>query len=218
MKKISVLLICLLLFGCAYNSDIKGQLDRVYDSDAITKNRVNNYTNYIEYFVPSDINEAQSDALSFSFTGDGFGFAMNINASAIINKEYYDNYSLMDEGFFDEDKLVYSKSGTYINSAGKTISYFSKAYQYNDQCLLHFVSDELNFYGYSNLDKVGLMADKIMQMARACSIDKDKVIADYSSIEVIDYEKKAVNLFENIYPVEGRVEDLMVDKTPEVSE
>lgn len=218
MKKIIVLLICLLLCGCAIREDINVQLDKVFNNDVVAKNRTNNYTDYIEYYVPSDVNETDADALSFSFTSDGFGFIMNINVTNIINSEYYDNRTLNDEGFFDTSKLVYSKDSSFSNENGDQIDYFIRAYEYEDEYLLYFVTNELNFYGYASNDKVGLLAEKMVQMAANCKVNNAKVLADYSSIDVIDYEKKAVNLFENIYPVEGRVEDLMLDKTPEVSE
>lgn len=198
--------------------DVNDQLDSVLNKEFVFNNRKNNYTNYIEYFVPSDINEQEVDALSFSFNGDGYGFIMNINVTSIINKEYYDNQTLNDEGFFDENKLIYNKSGSFTNVDGKVVDYFIKTYQYDSEYLVYFVTNELNFYGHSMSDKVGLLADKIIQMAGTCAVNETKVLEDYSSIDVIDYEKKAVNLFESIYPVEGRIEDLMVDKEPKVSE
>lgn len=218
MEKIFVLLICLMLCACSNIGDVNSQLESVFNKDLTFNHRINNYTNYIEYFVPSDVNEQEVGPLSFSFDGDGFGFIMNINVTSIINKEYYNNLSLNDEGFFDENKLIYNRTGSFNNIDNKIVDYFIKTYQYDDECLVYFVTNELNFYGHAKEDKVGLLVNKIIQMTGTCVVNNDKVLEDFSSINVIDYEKKAVNLFESIYPVEGRIEDLMVDSDSKVPE
>lgn len=207
-----------MLSSCANKEDINSQLENVFNKDFVFNNRVNNYTDYIEYYVPSDVNEQEVDHLSFSFNGNDFGFIMNINVASIINKEYYNNLSLNDEGFFDENKLIYNRIGSFNNNDAQIIDYFIKVYQYDDEYLMYFVTNELNFYGHAKNDSVGLLANKIIQMAGTCTVNNDKVLEDFSSINVIDYEKKTVNLFESIYPVDGRIEDLMVDKDAKVSE
>ena len=54
-------------------------------------------------------------------------------------------------------------------------------------------------------------------MAKGVHVKEEEVIADYSLKDVIDYEKKQVNLFETIMPVNGNINDFLVDKKDEQS-
>lgn len=218
MKKVLLILICLILCSCSNNDSIETQLKSVFE-DATNENvRTNNYTEYIEYYIPSDVNEVANDKLSYVFDIDGCGVIMNINISGIINKQYYEEDSLLDEGYFDENKLVYSYGGEYINGNDETVQYFVKAYEYERECMLYLVTNEVNLYGKCGKHEAKLVGEKMFKMAKACNVNEDRIINDFSSKDVIDYKKSTVNLFENIFPVEGRVEDLMVDNTPKVSE
>ena len=49
-------------------------------------------------------------------------------------------------------------------------------------------------------------------MAKSAAVRENDVISAYSSKTEVDYEKKQVNLFETIMPVNGNVNDFMVDK------
>ena len=217
VKRIIVLLLSVLLCACANTNSIEKQLDDVFSSSEINKVRVNNYTNYIEYYLPSDVNEENSEPLSFVFSLDDCKLVMNVNIPNILNKEYYNETQLNDEGFFDENKLIYSNQGDYLND-GKTTRYFFKTYQYEDECLLYFVSDDVNFYGYGPLDKVSLLASKILQMAKAVNVHTDRVIADFSTADVIDYQRSTINLFEKTLPKDGPVDEFIIGNGEQVSD
>lgn len=217
MKKLLLVIIVLLLCGCQNTIDIKTQLDNAFATEQEPASRANNYTNYIEYYLAGDVNEESNDELSFGFSSYDCKFILNINVSNIINKEYYGNLTLVDEGFFDENKLIYERAGVIKNLNSETLNYVFKAYQYDNSCLMHLMSDEVNIYGSGAIDKGELLASKMLQLAKGNNVHNDKIIADFSSKDVIDYQKTTVNLFENIKPISGRVEDMKV-KDGEVSE
>ena len=218
MKKVLVLLISLLLCGCANTNSMESQLDSVFNNEENIKVRVNNYTNYIEYYLPSDVNEENSEPLSYVFSIDDGKLVMNINISNILNKDYYKQTVLTDEGFFDESKLFYSKAGEYLNNNKQNIRYFFKAYDYDDECLLYFVSDNVNFYGYCDYDKASLMASKILQIAKACNVHEDRVLNDFSTTDVIDYQRSTIDLFEKTLPKDGPVDEFIIETNKQVSE
>ena len=218
MKKICVLLLCLLLTACTYNEYDISKLDDIFIDNTSNDIKANNYTKYIEYYLPSDINEDECNQLSYSFNIEDDKIIMNINISDIFNDEYYDEAILTDEGFFDEDKLIYSKQGEFININNEDIKYLFKAYGYDDKCLLYMVSGEVTIYGYCVKDRIVLLSNKIYQLAKGCNVHNDKIIADFSSKNVIDYNKSPVNLFEPLFPTDGRVDDMMVDTDIEVTQ
>ena len=49
-------------------------------------------------------------------------------------------------------------------------------------------------------------------MAKGAIVRENDVIAAYSKRNEVDYEKKQVNLFETIMPVNGNVNDLVIGK------
>lgn len=218
MKKILVCLLAVLLCACANVADTKSQLEQVFNKDDVQNtSRANNYTFYIEYYMPSDVNEESAETLSYVFNTDGEKFIMNINVASILNSQYYENYNLQDDGFFNPDKLVYEHTGSFANLTGSQVNYFVKAYEDDSNCIIYLVSSEVTMYGMCSCTKAGLLASKMYQMAKSSNVHRSRIIEDFSNKDVIDYEKVAVNLFEKTYPVEGRVDDLMVDsdKVPE---
>lgn len=212
MKKIMIFFMCIFLCACSNKISIQKQLDDVFTNEQETKVRANNYTDYVEYYLPSDVCEESCEPLSFAFGVDDCRFIMNINVSNIINSKYYKNIKLLDEGFFDNEYLVYDYTGKFVDINNQTNNFFINVYEYEDECLVYFVSSKVNYYGYCSVDKIKLLVSKIMQMVKATNVLDEKIITDFSSIDVVDYEKSTVNLFGNTMPKEGRIEEFIINK------
>lgn len=202
-----------MLSGCMAKGDLKDELDAVFSADSeIQVIRRNNYSSFIDYYVPSDTGELDGTKLSSSFTYNESKFVMDINVSGIINGRYYRDVRLTDEGFFDKNKLVYSRKGNYLDSDGGSHDYIYNVYEYDNRYLSYFASKELVFYGYATDSDVVNLSSRILLMAKGATVRENDIIASYSSRNEIDYEKKQVNLFETIMPVNGNVNDFLVDR------
>ena len=219
MKKVFVLLLCIVLWGCAEKSDFKAGLDEVFASaEAERSFRKNNYSSYIDYYVPSDVYEIKADALSTCYEYGNSRLILNVNVSGIISAKYYPDNIFTDEGLFDASKLVYEKSGKYLDSEGELNDFEYRVYEYEDRYLTHFLSRDLVFYGYSDIyDLVG-MSSRILMMAKAANVKDEDVVVNYSSKDVIDFEKKEVNLFETIMPVNGNINDFLLPQNDSSAE
>ena len=136
---------------------------------------------------------------------------MDINISGIINERYYDELPLETEGFFDESKLFYRKEGTYKDNEGNDREYIFRVYEYDEEYLLHFLTKDLVFYGYGERNDLIPLASRIFLIARGADVRTSAVLADFSTIDVIDYHKKQVNLFETIMPVNGSINDFLLE-------
>lgn len=216
MKKVLILLLCILLSACSKNGDLSSWLDNVFE-EKYEQCHANNYTDYIQYYLPSDIQEYDCDALSYSFGIGSNEFIMNINVSEIINSKYYSDNFLNEDGFFDETKLIYNHDGLYENINGESINYFFKVYKYDDCFVLHMCSREVNIYGRCfNESDVALLASKFYQMAIYSNVENDKIIAAYSSKDVVDYSKNPINLFETNLPLNGKIDDILIVDKEEV--
>lgn len=208
-----IFLICICLFGCAQAGDLNAQLDSAFVSDmAEEKIRRNSYSQYLDYYLPSDLHEMEGGPLSNCFSYNDSRFIMDVNISAIVNDRYYPDEILADEGFFDESKLIYTRKSTYKDNEGLDHEYLYKVYEYDEDYLSYFLSKDLIFYGYATRDDIVALSSRILLMAKGTIVREDDVAAGYSLKNEIDYEKKQVNLFETIMPVNGNVNDFLVDE------
>ena len=213
MKKILIFLLCFVLVGCADNKDYQKALDEVFaGSEKAMVIRANNYSKYFDYYIPSDTREFNSGPLYSLLEYDNSRFLMDVNIAGIVSQRYYPENTLIEEGFFDDEKLVYEKHGVYVTSDDDTLDYIYKLYQYEDRYLASFRSRDLIFYAYINEEDIVPSASRMLLMAKGVHVKEEEVIADYSLKDVIDYEKKQVNLFETIMPVNGNINDFLVDK------
>lgn len=211
MKKLVIVLMLLALSACKI--DVNGtDLDVVFEKDLEDISlRRNNYTEYVDYYLPSDVHQTEDSLLSESFEYNDSKFLMDVNISGIINNKYYKNTSV-DDGFFDESKLVYRKQSTYRDMEDGLFDYIFSIYLEDNEYLICFNSKDLIFYGITNKNDLDGLSSRILLMAKAAKVNEEKVVEDYSNKEVIDYEKKQVNLFETVMPVNGNINDFIINK------
>ena len=136
---------------------------------------------------------------------------MDVNISGIINDRYYEDLPLAEEGFFDDSRLFYTKEGTYKDYEGNDKEYIFRIYEYDEDYLLHFLTKDLIFYAYGEEKDLIPVTSRIYLIARGAEVRSSAVLADFSTIDVIDYHKKQVNLFETIMPVNGSINDFMLE-------
>ena len=207
---------CICLYGCAQSLDLETELDQVFSAELVQeKVRRNNYSRYLDYYLPSDLHEVEGDMLTNYFSYNDSCFIMDVNISGIVNDRYYPDQKPGDEGFFDEQRLVYYRAGTYRDNEGNEREYQYKVYGYDGEYLSYFFSKDLIFYGYATPDDIVPMSSRILLMAKGTIVREDDVAAGYSLKNEIDYEKKQVNLFETIMPVNGNVNDFFVSDDQE---
>ena len=219
LKRLCLVLLCLLLCACQNTRGFKDdKLDSILSDETRLNVRQNNYTDYIDYYLPSDVQEDESSKLAYSFICDSSKLVMNVNIADIINNKYHHDYVLTDEGFFDESKLVYEKKGSYTSYAYENMPFIYKLYEYENKYVAYFSNTNINIYGLVNSQDVEFVTDRIYTIAKGCDVDRDLIIVNYSSKDVIDYHKSQVNLFESSFPTEGRIDDLMIDSSNQTLE
>lgn len=212
MKRLLIILLALLLCGCSTYKDLDASLDEAFSNEHnVLSIRDNNTVTYYNYYLPSDLVEYDYKDNILLLGYKDSNIILNLNIPSIINEQYYKDYVAKDEGFFDEDKLVYSHVGTYSDLRDREFDYFYRLYQYDDRYLLHLMSRTVNIYSSCNKYDVVPISSKMLLLARTIKVDEDDVVTDYSTKDVIDYHKKQVNLFDLVVPVNGKVEELLID-------
>lgn len=213
MKKLLFIFICLILCACSSKGSLEESLDSIFNNPSKLNIRQNNYTNYLDYYLPSDLFEEDASDLSFTFYNDNTKIITNLNVAGIIDNKYYREYMLIDEGFFDDTKKIYSKRASYINAGNTELGFVYDLYNYDNRYLIHFYSTDVNTYAICDYDNIIFTTQKIFQIVKGIDVNYDAVIAQYSSKDVIDYQKKQIDLFNNTFPINGRIDDLMIDSS-----
>ena len=206
--------------GCSIASkdDISGELDAVFSNNSVPKNiRQNNAVGDFSYYLPSDMSDGECDYTGCIMNYGNSKILMNLNISSIINSKYYSNSSLADEKIFDDKNLVYEKKGIFINIDSLDKGYYLRLYDYGKYYQIHFATTDMNFYAYAYLNNVVETVKHIFLVAKSVSVKNNEIIGKYSNKEVIDYQKKKLNLFEYIIPTDGKIDDLLIDKETETN-
>ena len=73
----------------------------------------------------------------------------------------------------------------------------------------------VNIYGYANPDELFDVTKKMLMMARNVTVRYEDVISKYSAKEVIDYQKKQLDLFSYNLPVNGLIDELLLEDAAE---
>lgn len=191
--------------------DIKSRLDEIFaQSTSDVEPGFNNYTSYIDYYMPSDMMEESSDYLSFVFDYNRSKIVLNVNVAGVLSNKYYSG-NILNEGFFSEDKIFYGVSGKFKNVDNEENEYHYNIYEYEGKYLEYFYSKDLIVYGYCTKADIVNSSLKILTLAKDSSVDRNRIVTNFSSKDVIDYQRKQVDLFETTLPVNGRVDELIVD-------
>lgn len=216
MKKICLLfLACLFLCACSHTGDITASLDTVIDSELSnpTVYRQDQNTIFFSYYLPSDIYKLESykDATIFSFNNEEILMNMNIT-SIIASEEGNIKEGARNENFYSNDRLVYSKEGTYLNHDEIEVEFIYNIYAVNNKYLISFKTDDMNYYAYVSRNSLELLTKRLFMLAESMSINSESVVAYYANVDMIDYTRKQVNLFETVIPREGQLEEILIDK------
>lgn len=212
MKKIILLLILLLLTGCA-SSNISANLDNLFSSiDNISNHSTNNILKYYSYYLPSDMGEKEVTSDSITLIYGESTIVMNLNIADIINERYYSDVKLADDGFYNETNLVYENTGTYTLKDETVKEYLYKLYDYNEYYALYLKTSDNVFYGNVAKGEVKEVTRHLLIIAKSISIESDLIVSDYSSKDIIDYQKKQLDLFNTQKPASGSLSEMLTDE------
>ena len=134
---------------------------------------------------------------------------LNLNIKDIIADRYYYENMLNNDGLYSENRLVYSKSSEMLKSEDEKLRYDLFVYSLDSEYLIHLQTRELQMYGYSFKGDLIETVRHMMIIAKNTEVMSDNVIDSFSAKDVIDYEKKQVNLFNYVIPSSGYVQELL---------
>lgn len=213
MKKILILLLCLLLSSCSLLNTLDiTNLEDVFSRDQeYLKIRRNEYSDYYEYYLPSDMVIYSYESLSSVMQYNDSKIIANINISGILNNRYYGDSMIQNEGYFDSSKLVFQKESFLLNMDEEEVEYKAYVYDYGDKYFVYLISKDITIYSYANRNDIVPVCSRLLLFMKSVSVNETYIMEDFSNRDVIELEKKQLNLFETVRPVNGVVNDMMVD-------
>ena len=211
MKKITVLLILLLLTGC-----VNKPIDVTSDLDTLLANldykyivRENTSTDFFNYYLPSDMVNEDGDGISAAVKYNENKIVINLNISAVVNSYSFGVDKFNNDGFFKDDMLVYQKADNFSMYDESSSKYLLKIYNDGNSNLVNLITNELNFYGVCDDYDLVQVVRHMFIIAKSAEVNYEKVNLKYSNKDIIEYVKQPVNLFEYDIPVSGFLSDLV---------
>ncbi|MEG0404001.1 hypothetical protein [Anaerorhabdus sp.] len=214
MKRICLILVVFLLFGCtqstqSFQERIQEEFDFVNTQTTVEGN---NRKEFYSYYIEPSIGKFSSNPSNNIFSKDGVQFVMNLNVSKIISQKYYTD-ALNSQDVVNTENLLFQITGQYDDFDLNSYDYICDVYQYDNLYVLLLETQFMNFYTVGNENEVISAAGEMLKIARTIEVHSDKIISAYSSKEAIQYKKEALNLFEVAVPENGRVDEMISDKT-----
>lgn len=210
MKRLFVVLLLVMMCGCASNKDINTELDSLLsDANKIVSNHPNNSLEYYDYYLPSDMGEVSFDQESLVLSYLDNKIVVNININDVVNIKYYPEQYLTNSSLLDQNKLVYSKSGKYLTIKDIERDYILNLYQNNDYYVIELITSDLT-YITSSKAYIKDIVKHLFTIAKSVDLDEELIIADYSNKNIVDYKKKQIDLFDSTRPTSGDLSEMLI--------
>lgn len=208
-KKIVLVLLCVLLTGCAQsNLSMQERLEQeITTVSALPIPSASHRKPFYTYYTEPSIGHYRSTETSNEFSFQSTKFVLNLNVQAIMDSSTDITQSIYTQ------KPIAIYSGSFQNMLDETVDYVCEIYQVNHDYAVFFTSSVANLFGVAQAGNAAELAGKMYSIARSVIVRKDAVLQVYTHESAIDYEGEAINLYKDIAPEEGTLQELIDDKT-----
>jgi len=210
MKKIGIVLLTLLMFGCSANpaelEDVLMQslYPQVQNSMACI---ADNHKPLFSYYASPSVGRRESTETSNVFLIDGVEVVMNLDISTVMNSKYYpDAFSIKKK---TDDEIVYL-NGKYRDCKGKEYEYVLSVYLLNNgKYYVDFQTHFVNFYATVDYVLIDEIVVQMMKISQTVEVNETAVITYYSSKPSDEHEREKVELFQEQIAENGRLDELI---------
>ena len=208
-KKILTVLLCIVLTGCTVSSlSMQERLDeKITAVSALPIPSASHRKPFYTYYTEPSIGHYRSTETSNEFSYQSTKFVMNLNVQAIM-----DSSTDIAQSIYAQQPIA-KNTGSFQNMLDESVSYVCEIYQVDHHYAVFFTSSTVNLFGVTDIGDAAELAGKMYSIARSVIVRKDVVSQVYSHESAIDYEGEAINLYKDIAPEEGTLQELIEDKT-----
>ena len=208
-KKMLLVLLCIVLTGCIQSSQtMQERLDeKITAVSALPIPSASHRKPFYTYYTEPSIGHYRSTETSNEFSYQSTKFVMNLNVQAIM-----DSSTDIVQSIYTQ-KPIAKNTGSFQNMLDESVSYVCEIYQVDRHYAVFFTSSAVDLFGVTDIGDAAELAGKMYSIARSVIVHKDVVSQVYSHESAIDYEGEAINLYKDIAPEEGTLQELIEDKT-----
>ena len=208
-KKILLVLLCIVLTGCVQsNLSMQERLEQqITTVSSLPIPGASHRKPFYTYYTEPSIGHYRSTETSNEFSFQSTKFILNLNVQAIMDSSTDITQSIYTQ------KPIAIYSGSFQNMLDETVNYVCEIYQVDRYYAVFFTSSTVNFFGVTYAGDAAELAGKMYSIVRSVIVRKDVVLQVYSHESAIDYEGEAINLYKDIAPEEGTLQELIEDKT-----
>ncbi len=160
------------------------------------------------YYKEPSIGRIASEKTSNVFKMNDAKFIMNLKVSEIINARYYRAAAASSSTLPEGMNLLAEYSGEVTDYRKEEHPFTIRLYELEHRVYTLAESDAVEFFAISSPLEALQLSEVITFMARCVNVDRDAIIEEYSSRQNIDYSRKRLELFQNIAPENGAIEEL----------
>ena len=172
---------------------------------------------YYSYYTEPYIGRLESTDTTNIFTYEGIPFLMNLNIAGIVNDKYYNQKTSL-KNMLKDNQIVAQTRGNYVDLNGDEKIFESRIYSYEESFITFVHSDIIDFIGMSDEVLAPNLAAEMVRILRSVKIDEEKIVSAYSGKEIITHHGTTIELFDNIAPVNGFIEELFIDQPTHIEQ
>lgn len=217
-KKIFAFIGILLLSGCSTKTiDLQNTLNQTMAETTAEKVFNNNMNKQLySYYLPTNIGRYQSTQSTNVFSDRGRKFIMNLNVANIIQEAYYKDQEAEQTTSFKDP--IAQLEGGYEDGQKSYHAYTVSVFDQQGYYITAFESDVVEFYAVSDACSVAELCKDMMRIARSLKVNVVEVKNTYSNKKTVDYKSEKIELFEQLVPESGRVEELFENKNEDIDD
>lgn len=217
MKKILVILSVLLLCcGCA-RTPIRDTTDYVQEAselELLVSDLNNAHKLYYSYYLPRGISRLDRDNTSNIFVIYGNNAVLNLDVANIIQNTYYNVNEETDEidpVLREVEEIVSQRrilKGTFKDISDEELEYRIIISKLDNQHKYIVMQDDyFVFVSSCKNEQLNDMIYEMIKILRSCTVEKDKVIADFSNYQEVYRSPSIISLFKDVLPESGSVSE-----------
>ena len=213
MKRVVSLFALLLVLtssGCGSAVPLADQLDQtIAKTMAITIPFTNHRKETISYYVPTNVGILEQQETSSVFVLGESEFLFTLNVTNIIAE----NEDPSGRGI-DISNAIYTNSGMYTDVDGSDHPYTMSILDMGGAYYVLFDTPKISFYGLTNPIECDAVVQAMIRILKSAEIDDDTIIATYDREEAAKSEKIELDLFDEVIPENGRLEEIVAGTIP----